>query len=103
MVKSEVNGKKMCFDARKLGEILGVLAAGFDIYVQEDKTVLGNARLLELSQKLSQQTGLKTPQSVKKGDMTSLHQLLFGSSSRMSSHRVRDATLPMLWISVSSI
>jgi len=39
--------------------------------------VLGTARLLELAQKLSQQTGLQTPQSVKKGDMTSIHQLLF--------------------------
>ena len=26
MVTSEVNGKKMCFDARKLGDILGVPA-----------------------------------------------------------------------------
>jgi len=60
-----------------LGEILGVPATGFDIYVREDKTVLRNASLLKISQKLSQQTGLKTPQSVKKGAMTSLHQLLF--------------------------
>jgi len=66
VVKSEVNGKKMCFDARKLREILGIPATGFDIYVREDNTVLGNARLLELSQKLSQQTALKTPQPVKK-------------------------------------
>ena len=77
---SEVNGKKLHFDAKKLGEILGVLAVGFDVYVREDKFVLGTARLLELAQKLSQQTGMKTPQSVKKGDMTSIHQLLFGSS-----------------------
>jgi len=66
VVTSEVNGKKMRFDARKLGEILGVLATSFNIYVREDKSVLGNARLLELSQRLSQQMGLKTPQSVKK-------------------------------------
>jgi len=77
VVTSEVNGKKIRFNVKKLGEILGVLAIGFDIYVRKDKSVLGNARLLELSQKLSQQTGLKTPQSVKKGDMISLHQLLF--------------------------
>jgi len=51
-----------------LEEIIGVSATSFDIYVWEDKSVLGNARLLELSQKLSQQTGLKTPQSVKKWD-----------------------------------
>jgi len=103
VVKSEVNRKKMRFDARKLGEILGISATEFDIYVQEDKTVLGKARLLELSQKLSQQTGLKTSQPVKKGDMTSCISCYFGSSSRMSSHGVRDATLPMLWINVSSI
>jgi len=49
MVTSEVNGKKMCFDARKLGEILGVLATGFEIYVREDKSALRNTRLPELS------------------------------------------------------
>jgi len=49
VVKSEVNGKKMRFDARKLGEILGIPATRSDIYVREDKTVLGNIRLLELS------------------------------------------------------
>ena len=74
---SEVNGKKLRFDAKKLGEILGVLAVGFDMYVYEEKSVLGIARLLELAQKLSKKTGLKTPQSVKKGDMSSVHQLLF--------------------------
>jgi len=61
VVTSEVNGKRIRFDAKKLGEILGVPATDFDIYVREDKSVLGNARLLKLSQKLSQQTGLKTP------------------------------------------
>jgi len=40
VVKSEVNGKKMLFNARKLGEILGIPATGFDIYVREDKTIL---------------------------------------------------------------
>ena len=73
VVKSEVNDKKVCFDPRKLGEILGIPATGFDIYVWEDKTIFGKDRLLELSQRLSQQTELKTPQPVKKGDMTSLH------------------------------
>jgi len=61
-VTSEVGGKKIRFDAPKLGEILEVLATGFDVYVRENKTVLGQARLLELSKKLSQQTGLQTPQ-----------------------------------------
>jgi len=53
-VTSEVNERKIRFDAKKLGNILGVPSTGFDIYVREDKSVLGNARLLELSQKLSQ-------------------------------------------------
>jgi len=61
VVTSEVGGKKIWFDAPKLGEILGVSATGFDVYVREDKSVLGQARLLDLSQKLSQQTGLQTP------------------------------------------
>ena len=74
---SEVNGKKLRFDAKKLDEILSASAVGFDLYVREDKSELGTAWLLELAQKLSQQTGLKTPQSVKQGDMTSIHQLLF--------------------------
>ena len=75
VVTSEVNGKKLCFNAKKLGEILGVSAVGFDVYVREDKSMLGTTRLLELAQKFSQQTGLQTPQSVKKGDMRSIHQL----------------------------
>ena len=42
---SEVNGKKLKFNAKDLDAILGVPAAGFDVYVREDKTVLGTARL----------------------------------------------------------
>jgi len=61
-----VNGKKLRFDAKKLGEILGVPAVGFDVYVCEDKSMLETARLLKLAQKLSQQTGLQKPQSVKR-------------------------------------
>ena len=52
---SEMNGKKLRFDAKKLGEILDVQAVGFDVYVREDKSVHGTTRLLELAQKLSQQ------------------------------------------------
>ena len=73
IVTSEVNGAKIVFDAQKLGKILGILDVGFDIYVREDKSLLGKARLLELAQRLSQQPGLKTPQKVKKGDMAPLH------------------------------
>jgi len=77
VVTSEVNGKKVRFDAKKLGAILGVPAVGFDVYVREDKSVLGTTRLLELAQKLSQPTELQTPKSVKEGNVTPLHQLLF--------------------------
>jgi len=58
VVTSEVNGKKLRFDVKKLGEVLGVPAVGFNVYVREDKSVLQTARLLELAQNLSQQTGL---------------------------------------------
>jgi len=54
-VTSEVNGVQIVFDAPKLGEILGIPAAGFDIYVREDKSLLGKARPLELAHRLSQQ------------------------------------------------
>ena len=49
VVTSEISGKKLRFDAKKLGDILGVPATGFDMYVREDKSVLGTARLLELA------------------------------------------------------
>ena len=67
----------MKFNAKDLSAILGVPTEGFDVYVRKDKTVLGTALLLQLTQTLSQQTRLKAPHFVKKGDMTSLHQLLF--------------------------
>jgi len=60
-VTSEVNGVEIVFDAQKLGEILSIPAAGFDIYVREDKSLLCKTSLLELAQRLSQQPGLKTP------------------------------------------
>ena len=50
---SEVNGVKISFDARRLGEILGIPSVGFDLYVREDKTLLGREKLLELAQTLS--------------------------------------------------
>jgi len=72
-----VNGVHIEVDAQALGVILGVPATGFNLYVREDKSLLGKAKLLELAQRLSQQPGLKSPQAVKKGDMQPLHQLLF--------------------------
>jgi len=32
-VTSEVNGKKLRFNAKELGKILGIPAEGFDVYV----------------------------------------------------------------------
>ena len=49
LLVSEVNGVKTEFDAQKLGDILAIPAARFDIYVREDKFVLGRARLVELA------------------------------------------------------
>jgi len=74
---SEVNGVKIEFDAHELGEILGIPAIGFDIYIREGKFVLGKARLVELAQKLSQQSGLKHLMAITKSDMLPLCQLLF--------------------------
>jgi len=77
VVTSVVNGKHFRFNTKELGEILGIPSEGFGVYVREDKTVLGAARLLQLTQRLSQQPDLKAPWSVKKGEMTPLHQLVF--------------------------
>ena len=41
-----VDGKRFSFSAKGLGEILGIRSEGFDVYVWEDKTVLGIAWLL---------------------------------------------------------
>ena len=43
-------GKKLKFNAKDLSAILGVPTEGFDVYVREDKTMLGTARLLQLTQ-----------------------------------------------------
>jgi len=47
------------------------------VYVREDKSVLGDERLLELTQRLTQKPNLTEPRSVKKGEMSPLHRLLF--------------------------
>ena len=77
VVTSLVSGQGIKVDAPTLGKILRVPSQGFAVYVREDKTALEPARLLEVSKRLSQKQGLRTPLSVKKGEMTSLHQLLF--------------------------
>ena len=61
VLSSTVNGLLIELDARALRVILGVPATGFDLYVREDKSLLGKAKLLELAQHLSQQPGLKSP------------------------------------------
>ena len=77
VLSSTVNGVLIEVNAQTLGVILGVPATGFDLYVREDKSLLGRDRLLELAQRLSQQPGLRSLQAIKKGDMQPLHQLLF--------------------------
>jgi len=77
VVTSKVDGKKLRFNANELGKILGIPFEGLGVYVREDKTTLGAERLLQLTQRLNQQPDLKTPRSVKKGEMTPLHRLLF--------------------------
>ena len=49
VVTSTVGGHRIRFDAVDLGEMLGVTSDGFDVYVCEDKNVLGEERLLELT------------------------------------------------------
>ena len=49
VVTSEVSGKKIQVDAKTLCDILGIPTTGFDLYVWEDKSMLGKARLLELA------------------------------------------------------
>jgi len=53
LVTSTVNGHKLRFDAGDLGELLGVSLEGFDVHVCEDKSVLGDERLLKLTQRLA--------------------------------------------------
>ena len=54
VVTSIVNGHEVRFGAKKLGELLGVSSEGFDVYVREDKSILGEERLLALTQRLAQ-------------------------------------------------
>ena len=67
VLSSRVNGVLIEVDAQALGAFLGVPATGFDLYIREDKSLLGRDRLLELAQHLSQQPGLRSPKSVKRG------------------------------------
>jgi len=53
VVTSTVNDHHLRFDAKKLGELLGVSSKGFDVYVWEDNSILGEEWLLELTQKLA--------------------------------------------------
>jgi len=49
-VTSTVNDVHIEFDAHTMGNILGVPAEGFDLYVRKDKFLLDKAKLLELAQ-----------------------------------------------------
>jgi len=53
VLTSTVNGMLREVDARALGVILGVPAIDFNLYIREDKSLLGKAKLLELAQHLS--------------------------------------------------
>ena len=53
VVTSVVNEKKLRFNAKELGEILGILTEGFEVYVREDKNVLVAERFLQLTHRLS--------------------------------------------------
>ena len=46
VVTSTVNGHLIRFDASELGEMLGIPAVGFDVYVREAKGTLGDEKLL---------------------------------------------------------
>jgi len=49
VVTSTFGGHRIRFDAADLDEMLGVTSDGFDVYVREDKNVLGEERLPELT------------------------------------------------------
>jgi len=65
------------FHANDLGDLLGIPVEGFDVYVREDKSILGDERLLELTQRLAQKPNLTEPRSVQKREISPLHRLLF--------------------------
>ena len=49
VVPSIVKGHKVRFDPKKLGELLGVSFEGFNVYVRQDKSILGEEQLLALT------------------------------------------------------
>jgi len=74
---STVNDHDLRFDTKKLGERLGVPSDGFDVYVREDKSVLGDERLLKLTRRLPLKPHLTESRTAQKGEMMPLHRLLF--------------------------
>jgi len=102
-VTTIINGHKLCFDAGDLGELLGVSSEGFDVYVREDKSTLGDEWLLELTQRLAQKPHLTETRSVRKGKMTPLHRLLFWFVIKNVVSEVRAATLLTPWTCASLI
>ena len=77
VVTSIVNGHEVQFDAKKLVELLVVSSEGFDVYVREDKSILGEERLLALTQRLAQKPHLTVSRSMRKGETMPLHRLFF--------------------------
>ena len=97
VVTSTVNGQKLCFDASDLDELVRVLAEGFDVHEREDKSVLGDEQLLELTQRLTQKHNLTEPWSVQKGECLHYIVCCFGLSLRMWFPDVMAAILLTPW------
>lgn len=77
VVTSTVREQEISFDAKELGELLGVPAEGYGVYVREDKKAIGRDRLLELCRKFAQKPDLDIPRLVQKAEMSPMHRLLY--------------------------
>ena len=67
VVTSIVNDHRLRFNACDLGELIVVPSEDFNVYVHEDKSILGDEHLLELTQRLPQNPHLTEPPSMRKG------------------------------------
>ena len=94
VVTRTVGGHGIQFDAADLCEMLGVPSDGFDVYVHEDKNVLGEERLLELTRNLAQNPQLTMSRSVRKGGndiFTSLVILVYNQECHSSGSRMKSS------------
>ena len=65
VVTSTVNGHDVRFSTRELGKLLGVSSEGFDVYVREDKNVLGDGMYMRTKAYLMCVSKKKNPRSRK--------------------------------------